>query len=134
MAPRNLETWMWAEACEALARAERLQREFFRLGSSNTRPNWEPPVDIFETARELTILAALPGVGPRRSRSLSPTASSPSPATAARRRSSAPPPSIAWRFRKGGSSGASRCRRASFELAQHELHNGCLTLVLAKRR
>jgi len=53
---------MWAEACESLARAERLHRTFFRLGVPAARPSWEPPVDIFETERELWILAALPGV------------------------------------------------------------------------
>jgi HSP20 family molecular chaperone IbpA len=62
MPPANLEAWMWAEACEALARAERLQREFFRLGPPSKRPNWEPPVDIFDTGDALWIVAALPGV------------------------------------------------------------------------
>ena len=62
MPPPKLEAWMWAEACEALARADRLQREFFRLGPPSTRPNWEPPVDIFESGNELWIVAALPGV------------------------------------------------------------------------
>ncbi len=47
MPPRSLEAWMCAEACDALARAERLQREFFRLGPSSERPSWEPPVDLF---------------------------------------------------------------------------------------
>jgi HSP20 family protein len=62
MPPANLEAWMWAEACDALARAERLQREFFRLGPASTQPNWEPPVDIFQSGSELWIVAALPGV------------------------------------------------------------------------
>jgi HSP20 family protein len=62
MPPRSLEAWMWAEACDALARAERLQREFFRLGPSSERPSWEPPVDLFETDDELWIVEALPGV------------------------------------------------------------------------
>jgi HSP20 family molecular chaperone IbpA len=65
MPPRDLESWMWAEACEALARAERLQRQFFRLGEPSQQTSWEPPVDIFETDRELRILAALPGVTAR---------------------------------------------------------------------
>jgi HSP20 family protein len=54
---------MWAEACAMLERADRLNREFFRPGSSSTQvANWEPPLDIFETERELWIIAALPGV------------------------------------------------------------------------
>jgi HSP20 family protein len=62
MPPRDLDAWMWAEACDALARAERLHRQFFRLGLPNVRPQWEPPVDILETEDELWIIAALPGV------------------------------------------------------------------------
>ena len=57
--PRDLEAWMWAEACEALTRAERLHREFFRLGPPSRQPSWEPPIDIIETERELWIIAAL---------------------------------------------------------------------------
>ncbi len=44
---RDLEAWMWAEACEALARAERLHRQFFRWGAAEAGAVWEPPVDIF---------------------------------------------------------------------------------------
>lgn len=67
MPSREFDAWMWAEACDALARAERLHRQFFRLGSPGgaVRPRWEPPVDIFETDRELWILVALPGVDAR---------------------------------------------------------------------
>jgi HSP20 family molecular chaperone IbpA len=55
--------WMWSQAFEMLARAERLNREFFRpVGSGLRQPAWEPPVDILETAREVLILVALPGV------------------------------------------------------------------------
>jgi HSP20 family protein len=57
--------WMWSEACEMLARAERMHHEFFRLAGSATRlPAWEPPVDILETEREVLVLVALPGVDP----------------------------------------------------------------------
>jgi HSP20 family protein len=63
--PHDPRVWMWAEACELLERAERLHRQFFRFGTSAVRrPAWEPPVDIFETERELTIIVALPGVRP----------------------------------------------------------------------
>lgn len=52
---------MWAEACELLDRAERMQRQFFKLGGTGG-PAWEPPVDVYETETELAILIALPGV------------------------------------------------------------------------
>jgi HSP20 family molecular chaperone IbpA len=56
---------MWAEACDFLDRAERLQRQFFVPGSiDDRRPAWQPPVDLLETASELQILVALPGVEP----------------------------------------------------------------------
>lgn len=62
---RALETWMWAEACEILDRADRLHRQFFRPSVMNARrPTWEPPIDIYETDHEFTILIALPGVAP----------------------------------------------------------------------
>jgi HSP20 family protein len=53
--------WMWAEACELIERAERLQRQFFQPAMVNV-PGWMPPVDIFEEGRQLWIVAAVPGV------------------------------------------------------------------------
>jgi HSP20 family molecular chaperone IbpA len=59
--------WMWSEACEMLARAERLHRELFRPArAASMPPAWEPPVDILETEREVLVLVALPGVNPDR--------------------------------------------------------------------
>ena len=54
--------WMWSEACDMLARAERMHRELFRPARANRLPAWEPPVDVLETEREVLVLAALPGV------------------------------------------------------------------------
>jgi HSP20 family protein len=56
--------WMWSEACEMLARADRLHREMFRPGGAVRMPVWEPPVDILETERAVLVLVALPGVNP----------------------------------------------------------------------
>ena len=65
MPARNPELWMWSEACEMLARAERMQRDFFRPRPTRMRlPAWEPPVDVLETDREVLVLMALPGVDP----------------------------------------------------------------------
>ena len=134
MPPRNVEAWMWAEACEALARAERLQREFFRLGPPSARPNWEPPVDIFETERELTIVAALPGVA--------------QPAfeigvadgiiTISGERRVPPERRGATIHRIEIPQGRFERRIAlpagTYEIARREVRDGCLTLVLMKRR
>ena len=60
MPNRALERMMWAEACEAMQRAERLRRQFFHRGPA--APQWEAPCDIFETGEALIILVALPGV------------------------------------------------------------------------
>ena len=60
--PKDL---MWAQACALLDKAERLQRQFFEPSKEGGRTaRWEPPIDIFETAREFFIIAALPGVPP----------------------------------------------------------------------
>jgi HSP20 family protein len=55
--------WMWSEACEMLARAERMHRELFRPAGTDKRlPAWEPPADILETELEVLVLVAVPGV------------------------------------------------------------------------
>ena len=51
--------WMWSEAFEVLARAERMQRQFFQPASPIS---WEPPVDVLETDAAVLVLVALPGV------------------------------------------------------------------------
>jgi HSP20 family protein len=63
MAADDPRSWMWTEACALIDRAERLHRQFFQPGFSALQIiGWEPPVDVFETERELWIICALPGV------------------------------------------------------------------------
>ena len=52
---------MWSDALEMLARAERMQRQFFPL-SPPSAVAWEPPVDVLETERAVLVLVAVPGV------------------------------------------------------------------------
>ena len=65
MRSRDPRSWMWAEALELLQDAEKLQRQFFRVGALRGAPCWEPPVDLYENGRELRLLVALPGVKPQ---------------------------------------------------------------------
>lgn len=54
---------MWSEACEMLARAERMHRQFFQpVRSYSRQPAWEPPVDVLESERDVLVVVALPGV------------------------------------------------------------------------
>ena len=58
---------MWERAKAMLEQADRLHRTAFAPRRPGTkRPSWEPPVDMFETATELWVLVALPGVQPDR--------------------------------------------------------------------
>jgi HSP20 family protein len=131
MPPRNVDTWMWAEACEALARAERLQRQFFRLGTREAVATWEPPVDVLETEDELWIIAALPGVEASQLEIgvsdgvivIAGVRSAPLRRAAAIHRLEIPQ----GRFER-----SIRLPAGRFELTRRELALGCLTIVLRK--
>ena len=59
--------WMWSEALQMLAQAERLRGQVFKPHASPQHgANWEPPIDVLETEEALLILAALPGVDANR--------------------------------------------------------------------
>ena len=48
-----------------LARAERLQRQFFHIAEAgDRRASWAPPADVVETRREVVVLVGMPGVDP----------------------------------------------------------------------
>lgn len=63
MTSRTTRIWMWTEACARLEQADNLQRAFFRpAGQRAAGPVWEPPADVLESATELRLVIALPGV------------------------------------------------------------------------
>lgn len=66
MIRREVRSWMWAEAVDQLDQADRLQRQFFRLvaqpADHRQRPHWEPPVDVYAGSDQVLIEVALPGV------------------------------------------------------------------------
>ncbi|HEX7758101.1 MAG TPA: Hsp20/alpha crystallin family protein [Caulobacteraceae bacterium] len=63
MANDDPRQWMWGDALDMLARAERLHQQMFQpVRAVAARPVWTPPVDVLETEREVLIIAALPGV------------------------------------------------------------------------
>lgn len=63
MSGSDPDAWMWERAQELLERADRLHRQSFQLGSPRPGgPTWEPPVDVFESEREVRVRVALPGV------------------------------------------------------------------------
>ena len=63
MNSRDLSRLMWSEALSLLDQADRLRRQFVRPVAGRA-PAWEPPVDIVETAEQVRVTVALPGVEP----------------------------------------------------------------------
>jgi len=58
---------MWERARAMLEQADRLKRLVSPPdGSGAKRPAWAPPVDVFETERELWVVVSLAGVEPER--------------------------------------------------------------------
>ena len=64
MADDDQRQWMWGQALDFLARAERLHQQAFQpvRAPAASQAAWAPPVDVLETEREVLIIAALPGV------------------------------------------------------------------------
>jgi HSP20 family molecular chaperone IbpA len=60
---------MWSEAVRMLDEADRISQQFFRVQErEDCAGAWEPPVDVYETDAEWTVLIALPGVPSERVR------------------------------------------------------------------
>jgi HSP20 family molecular chaperone IbpA len=64
MNPRKPDVWMWAQVRALLNEADEMRGRFFELRTGRMTPTWEPPVDVIETAAELLVVVALPGVDP----------------------------------------------------------------------
>jgi len=128
---RDPKNQMFAEACALLKQAEQLHRQFFEPAPSPQGSGWEPPVDVFETEREVVIVAALPGVAPEAAhaeiegQTLIITGTRPLPC--AGRRANIVRLEIPYgRFER-------RITLSSrLQLAARELRNGCLILIFTK--
>ena len=132
---RSSTSWMWAEACELLAQAERLHRQFFQLASAapGAAPAWEAPVDVFEHGAEVIVMVALPGVEPEAIRITLDGALlrvsgerllSTVPRTAVIRRLEIP---------HGRLEGMVELPASGYELEEHAVANGCVRLRLRRR-
>ena len=133
MPPRNPHVSMWAEACEMLDRADRLHRQFFQVSTSQRRgPNWEPPVDLYETDEEIGILVALPGVEPANVQVV--IEDGRLIVTGVRAMPAADRASVIRRLEIPHGRFERRVELASgrYELRQRDLVNGCLLLTLRK--
>ncbi len=121
---------MWAEACTLLERAEQMRRQFFqpaREGSLHAR--WEPPIDVFESERQISIIVALPGVAPEavqirvEGSTLTISGRRPLPGRGNIVRLEIPYGSFERRI---------ALQVGPLRLSERELVNGCLVLTLAK--
>lgn len=126
--PRTAVNLMWADALALVARADRLNREFFRPAPTG----WEPPVDLLETPGELILIAALPGV---RVSDVELIVSHRELAIVGVRRLPALPGSTRvhrMELPHGQFERHIALPPGAYELARRDLADGCLTIVLRK--
>ena len=128
--------WMWAEALDFIDRAERMQRQFFRLASSaSAEPaSWQPPVDVFEDDDQVIVVVALPGVAEQ-----DVELSAQPGALRVRARRALPFDGKRLRLRQleipyGFFERRIELPQAPLELTAHELTHGCLVVRLARIR
>ena len=133
MAGVDPRTLMWTTACEMIARAERLHRQFFRpIAAPMPEPSWEPPIDIVETDSDILITVALLGVD-RDAMKVTVDADGVS-VVGFRRPSAIPRGSRVHRLEipYGKFERRIRVPAAQLQLDRSELANGCLTLKFSK--
>lgn len=129
--PRTPADLMWAEALATMARADRLHRAFF----SPAPVGWEPPVDLFETADELILVAALPGVRATEIDLLVGGSELVIIGTSARPAASRRPVRVhRMELPHGRFERRVPLPPGAYELARRDLADGCLTVVLQKLR
>ncbi len=113
MRPQDPMVWMLANAVELLSSADRLRGQLQRANQAVAVPCWEPPVDMYENARGLIVLIALPGVVPERVQKMTSSAwvvTGPwVPGLQWAR-------FCDWKYPTAGSSGKSGCLRAAIDL------------------
>ncbi|HYZ64106.1 MAG TPA: Hsp20/alpha crystallin family protein [Acetobacteraceae bacterium] len=126
--PRDITEKMWADAVAMLDRAERIHRDFFHPAPAG----WEPPVDLLETAGELIIIAALPGVRPSDVDLM--IGSGEIAIVGTRRLPSLPRPARVHRMElpHGRFERRVGLPPGTYELTRRDLDQGCLTIVLRK--
>jgi len=126
--PRTAANLMWADALAIVARADRLNREFFRPAPSG----WEPPVDFLETADELILVAALPGVRVADVELV--IAGGELAIVGTRRLPALPGPTRIHRMElpHGHFERRVALPHGAYELSRRDLVDGCLTVVLRK--
>jgi len=121
---------MWARAVDFIDQAGRMQRQFFRLGSSAAEAPWQPPADVFEDERQVIVVVALPGVA------AGDIALAAEPgALVVRARRALPFAGARMRLRQleipyGGFERRVELPQAPLALASHELTHGCLVVRL----
>jgi len=126
--PRTAANLMWADALAIVARADRLNREFFRPAPSG----WEPPVDLLETADDLILVAALPGVRVADVELV--IAGGELAIVGTRRLPALPGPTRIHRMElpHGHFERRVALPHGAYELSRRDLVDGCLTVVLRK--
>lgn len=116
-----------------LEQAERMHRQFFRVGAPRgARTAWEPPVNVFEDEESYIVMVALPGVSPECVEVLLDSSS-----IVVRASCDVPFGARAREVRRleipyGYFERRIQLPAMAFEVVQRELRNGCLILNLRK--
>ncbi len=136
MSSRDLSRFMWSEALSLLDQADRLHRQFVRPAAARV-PTWEPPVDVVETATQLRVTVALPGVS---ADSITVSREPDAITISARRAFPISAPEIgqcarvhALEIPHGRFERRVSMSTQAFSLIEQRIHDGCLTLIFSRK-